>query len=239
MSVPYWKEHAANDEPDRHEPARAVDEQHALPVGQYWTPQDSDEAVAVDEVNPLPVQIAASEVVDYGITNAKGGRLFGCHWGSVTTPLATAATTAIVAARPMAWIRFGLVGRAIAPVNFEIEVESHSITTQGEIAIAITSNDVGDGTSAAGTSGPLSLAPNSGFTSIVTQRQLATGDVTAEVGYLELKRFSFAASAVNQHFSWNARSIGVQPYLRNAGSLLAYIGGNAVNFYAQAQWWEY
>ena len=165
------------------------------------------------------------------------GRLFGCHFGSVTTPVATAATTAITARRPMAWARFP-TGTLIIPVSVRIVVEATGATTQGEISLCSTTNDVGAGTSTAGTSGALNKNPGSTVTSNVTTFQLATADVTLETGLLEHARFSFAASAVNQQFNWPDQNIDL-PYLRGPASWLLYIGGNAVNFYAQFTWAEY
>ena len=105
---------------------------------------------------PLPIggtgPGGAAYMADFAMLAALQGKLFGCHWGTVTTPLATPATTAIVAARPQAWIRVP-DGTVIIPLNLEITVESTGITTQGEISVAIAQNDVGIGTSAAGTSG--------------------------------------------------------------------------------------
>ena len=174
-------------------------------------------------------------VAKYGMAAALEGALYGVHFGSVTTPLATAATTAIAAQRPMAWLRVPAT-RAIIPVLCEIVVESQGATTQGEIAIARTSNDVGNGTSTAGNT-PVALNPyvNVG-TSAVVARYLSTGDCTAETDLLELKRFSFAASAVNQQFTWEPKEWF--PALPGPSSFLIYIGGNAVNFYATVIWVE-
>lgn len=167
------------------------------------------------------------------------GRLFGCHFGTVTTPVVTAATTAIVARRPMAWARWP-TGTLIIPVSVRIVVEATGITTQGEIALCSTTNNVGAGTSTEGTSGALNKNPGSANTSNVTTFQLATADVTLETGLLEHARFSFAASAVNQQFNWpDPGSYQDLPYLRGPASWLLYIGGNAVNFYAQFSWAEY
>lgn len=165
------------------------------------------------------------------------GRLFGCHFGSLTTPVATAATTAIAARRPMAWARFA-TGTLMIPVSVRIVVEAAGATTQGEISLCSTTNDVGAGTSTAGTSGALNTNPGSSLTSGVTTFQLATGDVTLETGLIEHARFSFAASAVNLSFNW-PDSVNDIPYLRGPASWLLYIGGNAVNFYAQFKWAEY
>lgn len=167
------------------------------------------------------------------------GRLFGCHFGTVTTPLATPATTAITAARPQAWLRIPN-GTLIIPTSVHLIIEAAGATTQGEVSICSTTNDVGNGTSSAGTSGALNKNTGSSLASACTPRQLATGDVTAETGLLEHKRFSFGASAVNVAQDWpilgNEEDL---PVLRGPASWLVYIGGNAVNFYAQFSWVEY
>ena len=59
MSVPYWKSHETEDDSVKHEPARPVDEQHALPVNIYFTPTGSSEAEAASSLNPVPVKIMA------------------------------------------------------------------------------------------------------------------------------------------------------------------------------------
>ena len=176
-------------------------------------------------------------VADYALSASIEGRVMGCHFGTLTTPLATAATTAITTLRPQAWVRIP-DGTVIIPLAVDVLVESTGITTQGEISIAMCIVDPGDGTAAAGTLQPVSLNAAAPVTSNCTTRQLATGDITAETGLRELKRFSFAASAVNQDFTWNAAQTLVVPVLRGPAGLLVYIGGNAVNFFAQMQWIE-
>jgi len=61
LSVPYWKIHEPADkdaDPNhKHEPARPVDEQHALPVGLFYVPDGTTEAVNVDEGTPLPIKV--------------------------------------------------------------------------------------------------------------------------------------------------------------------------------------
>lgn len=174
-------------------------------------------------------------MLGYGIT----GRLFGAHFGTLTAPLATPATTSITARMPQAFLRVP-DGTAVIPLTANVIVESAGNTTQGEVSIAMCQNDVGNGsTSVAATAGPLSLNTAAPVTSNCTPRQLATaGDVTAEVNLLELKRFSFILSAVNQDFSWAARQQYVTPILRGPATFLIYIGGNAINFFAQMQWLE-
>ena len=170
---------------------------------------------------------------------AREGKLFGCHFGTVTTPIATPATTAIVARRPQAWLRIP-AATVIIPVSVRIVVEAAGATTQGEISLVSTTNDVGAGTSSAGTSAVINKNTDSTNTSACTPLMLATADVTLETGLLEHARFSFAASAVNQTFNWpDPGSDADLPFLRGDASWLLYIGGNAVNFYAQMSWVEY
>src|SRR3990167_1566815 len=175
---------------------------------------------------------------DASLSAALEGRTFAAMQGSVTTPIATAATTAIAAQRPMAWVRVP-DGTMIVPLWLSILVESTGITTQGEIAVAKTDNDVGNCTSTAGPT-PIALNSASGLvTSNCTVRRLATGDVTAETNLVEYIRFSFAASAVNQHYVWSAKETGLYLPLRGGASWLVYIGGNAVNFYITQVWAEF
>jgi len=164
------------------------------------------------------------------------GKVFSATWGSVTTPLATPATTAIAAKRPQAWITVP-DGKVIIPIAVHIIVESAGATTQGEIAVATTQNSLGAGTS---TVGPTPVNLNAAVTGAgsCTTYSLATADTAAEVGLIELRRFSFAASAVNQDFTWAAKQEGVYPILRGAATLAAYIGGNAVGFYMNVVWVE-
>ena len=182
-------------------------------------------------------QDGALYVAQYALAASIEGRLMGCHFGTLTTPLATAATTAIATLRPQAHVRVP-DGTAIIPLAVNILVETSGATTQGEIAIATTTVDPGDGTGAAGTQQPVGLNTARPVTSNCTTRQLMTGDITAETGLLELKRFTFAADTDNQDFTWNAMQSLVVPILRGPAGLLVYIGGNAVSFYCQMQWIE-
>lgn len=167
------------------------------------------------------------------------GRLFGCHFGTVTTPIATPATTAITARRPQAWLRIP-AATLVVPVSVRIVIEASGATTQGEIALCSTTNDVGAGTSTAGTSAVINKNTDSANVSACTPLMLATADVAVETGLLEHARFSWAASAVNQHFNWpDPGSMNDIPFLRGDASWLLYIGGNAVNFYATFSWAEY
>lgn len=170
-------------------------------------------------------------VTDIVRAAAIAGKLFLANYGTLTTPLASPATTAITAQRPQAWLRIP-EGKVIYVVRHVINVESHGATTQGEIAVCTTTNDVGDGTGADATS-LRNANPGHAGTPSTTGRQLATGDITAETARNEVDRFSFAASAVNQKFELNANDLGVLIPIRGASSFLTYIGGNAVQFYAQ------
>ncbi len=165
-------------------------------------------------------------------TAAMAGKLFVANFGSVTAPLATPATSAITARRPMAWLRIPS-GKVVYVVRHTIVIESHSITTQGEIALATSSNDVGDGTGADATEMKNANPSRIGDTPGTTGRQLSSGDCSVEADYSEFDRESFAASAVNQKYEWNANELGILLPLVGDASFLCYIGGNAVNFFAQ------
>ena len=177
-------------------------------------------------------------VEDVNKNQAVAGKMFVANFGSVTTPLATAATTAIVARRPMAWIRVP-DATAIIPVRATIVVESAGATTQGEISVAQASNDVGNGTSTASVLGARQLNTRLGTEAgNCTPRHLSTGDCTLEVDLRELDRFSFAASAVDQKFVYRPQNDGLFSVLHGDASWLIYIGGNAVNFFVQMVWIE-
>jgi hypothetical protein len=179
----------------------------------------------------------AQYMAQYAMAASIEGRLMGCHFGTLTAPLATAATTAITTLLPQAWVRIP-TGTTIIPVSANVLMEVAGATTQGEISICTCTVDPGDGTGAAGTKQPISLNTSAPVTSNCTTRQLATGNITAETGLLELKRFSFVAAAVNLDFTWNAAGNLLFPILKGPAGFLIYIGGNAVNFFAQMQWIE-
>ena len=174
-------------------------------------------------------------VADFLVGAGYEGRIFGVNAGSVGTPIASAATTAIAAQRPMAWVRVP-DGTLIIPLYASIVVESTGATTQGEIAMATSQNDVGNGTSTAIT--PVSLNAAAPKTTNCTARRSSTGDCTAETNLHEVTRWSFAASAVDQRFTWTFKDSGVPLILRGAASWLVYIGGNAVNSFTSLIWVE-
>ena len=174
--------------------------------------------------------------VKHGLSVGIEGRVFGAYAGSITTPLTTAATTAIVNTTPHLWVRVP-EGTAIIPLSCKLTIESSGITTQGEASILIAQNDIGSGTSTAAT-GPVSLNTAAPVVSACTARNLATGAATAPTNPLELTRFSWALSTANTTFEWNVGQLGYWPIVRGAGSFAMYLGGNAVVYYAQMQWME-
>ena len=75
MSWVFWKSYESDDDDPGQKGGSPVDEQHALPVGVYWKPEGSDEAVGVDEANGLPVSImqsAPTRLVRLGPTEIPG-----------------------------------------------------------------------------------------------------------------------------------------------------------------------
>lgn len=55
MSLLFWKHNDPSDSATKHEPARGVDEQHALPVDIFWRVAEGEDATAVSPAAPLPV----------------------------------------------------------------------------------------------------------------------------------------------------------------------------------------
>lgn len=176
-----------------------------------------------------------SELLDRA---AVEGRIFGAHMGQTTTPLATAATTALGLTIPHAWIRVPN-GTVIIPLQASLTLETVGATTQGEASLVVAANDVGDGTSSAADRGPQNLNPGSSVVSLCTARQLATAAVTTPTTPVEIRRFSCAASAVNQQFDWPDGDNSWRFMLRGPASWLLYLGGNVINYYAQMQWAEF
>ena len=175
---------------------------------------------------------------DLGLSVGLEGRIFGMNAGLVTTPLTTAATSVIANTIPHAWVRVP-DGTVIVPLYAKITIESSGATTQGEAAILIAQNDIGNGTSSAADAGPVALNTAVPVVSSCTARQLATVAATVPTNPLELQRFSWAASAANTSFEWNPVNTGVYPMVRGAGSWAIYLGGNAVIYYAQMVWMEF
>lgn len=170
------------------------------------------------------------------------GRGFGAQMGSASTAL-TFLTYA--ANRPDVWIR---VPSGTIAVPFFAFVASETRTgTLTNIDFRITANDIGNGTSTAATVGPLNLSPNNtqGYTSLVTPRQLATGDTTTETSPLSLYRKAFPlASATTAdadgNVVWPALDKSALPMLIGPATFEVYISAttNQVTGYAGIQWIE-
>ena len=56
MSLLFWKRAEPSDTDESHEPAKAVDEQHPLPTGLYWTHAEGTSYEEVSPAHPLPVK---------------------------------------------------------------------------------------------------------------------------------------------------------------------------------------
>ncbi len=124
---------------------------------------------------------------DYFESLAMQGRIFTASMGSVTTAL-----TFVVSAanRPDAWIRVP-TATAILPIRCNVILESAAGTVT-EIDVRICQNDIGNGTSAAATAGPLSMRTDSPVSSLCTARQLASADTTAETNPISIYRRTYA-----------------------------------------------
>lgn len=168
---------------------------------------------------------------------AIAGKLFVANWGALTTPLAIGATTAITALRPSAWLNVP-ADKVVYIVRNVITVEANGATTQGEIRLATISTSAGDGTSTAAAVNQNANPGRIGDTPGTGARALATADIAAETDLAEVDRYSFAASAVDQKFEYNANKEGLLVPLRGPCSFLMYLGGNAASFYMQTHYIE-
>ena len=167
-------------------------------------------------------------------TAAMGGKLFVANHGSVTGELTTPATQAVTKLRPSTWLRVPQ-GKTIYVIRHTVSIETSGNTTQGEIALALASNDVGDagGSSTSATSirnaNPSKIASTPG----TSGRHNATGDISTPSNYIELDRFSHILSAANLKFEFNANKNGLLIPIVGPATFLCYIGGNLVKFFAQ------
>ncbi len=165
-------------------------------------------------------------------TAAMAGKLFVANWGSISAALTGPATQAVTKLRPSMWLRVPQ-GKTIYVVRHTINIQSCGNTTQGEIAIALASNDVGIGSSTAATqlknANPSKIASTPG----TTARANATGDVDAASDYIELDRFSHVLSAVDQKFEFDANKNGLLIPIVGDASFLTFLGGNLVVFFGQ------
>ena len=163
---------------------------------------------------------------------AMSGKLFIANFGVLTAPLVGPATQAVTVRRPSAWLRVSQ-GKVIYIVRHTTVIEVAGATTQGELLLATSSVDVGDGTGADASliqnANPKMLSDTPG----TTGRQLATGDVAVVTNIAEIDRDSFAADAVNLKYEFNANEMGFLVPIVGPATFLCYVGGNAVNFFAQ------
>ena len=114
------------------------------------------------------------------------GRIFAVSCGSVTTPL----TFLVTAANRPDWVLRVPSGTTLIPICVETVLEA-AAGTATEIDIRLAQNDLGNGTSSAATAGPINTRTDVPVTSLVTARQLYTGDATAETNPVSLHRRCF------------------------------------------------
>lgn len=174
------------------------------------------------------------------------GRVFNANFGSLATPLASA-SAAVTNLRPQAWLRVPSA-TAIIPVRADFNVAALA-GTANDFLIAYAQNDVGNGTSTAGSVGPISLRTDAPVASTVTVRQLATGDVTAPTNPTELihRNYKYAGSAdatgnsgTDIGVRWPYGPSDALPILVGPASFMVYIGGTTTGptFFGSIQWVE-
>ena len=201
----------------------------------YLTVDPTLDPSRVDDSTPVSLKAdrqGTLSISDRVRTAAIAGKLFVANWGSVSAALTGPATQADTPLRPSMWLNVPQ-GKTIYVVRQTVIVQSAGNTTQGEIAIAIASNNVGVGTSTAATqlqnANPSKISSTPG----TTARANATANVDAAEDLVEIDRDSFVLSAVNQKFEYNANKNGLLIPIVGDAAFMTFIGGNAVVFFGQ------
>ena len=176
-------------------------------------------------------------VVDLNENRAIAGKLFAANFGTLSAVIRLLGT-GIVDRRPQAWIRVPQ-GTTIIPLLVEVEVELAGAAVF-ELSVLQCSNDVGEGTSAAATVGPVNLNTRLGSDSgLCTPRQLASADVTAEENAVELKHQTYASGVDNARFRYNPRDSGIISVLHGPATIALYGGGTDVDVFVKIVWMEF
>lgn len=170
------------------------------------------------------------------MADAIAGKQFAANMGSQSTPITILGAT-IVDRRPQAFIRVPL-NTAIIPKRI-----SYTCLTAGasvlEFSVAACSNDVGNGTSAAATVGPVAMNTRLGSDSgLCTARQLASADVDAEENPVEYDFHTFASDVDNFAWEWTPHANGEFPILFGPATLAVYAGGTTILGWFTFTWTE-
>ena len=176
-------------------------------------------------------------VVDLNENRAVAGKLFAANFGTLSTVIRLLGA-GIVDRRPQAWIRVPL-NTTIIPLLVEVEVELAGAAVF-EMSVLQCSNDVGNGTSAAASIGPVNLNTRLGSDAgQCAARQLASADVDVEVNAVELQMQTYASGVDNVRFRYNPRDSGIVSVLHGPATLALYGGGTDVDCFVKIVWMEF
>lgn len=185
-----------------------------------------------------------SELVNlpFHVVTAMEGRVFVANIGSETTPL-NFAKTAFDEDQPQFVLRVP-ASVVVIPLSIAVYLET-SAGTINELIFGTAQNDIGNGTSSAGTIGPISLHSDGDRASQCTVRQLYTGNSSALTNKIEFFRsgypFADATTDPVKRFSWDYLRDAGLPVLKGDASLIGWIAGatTAPTGYATLTWAEF
>ena len=151
------------------------------------------------------------------------GRVFVTNAGQSTTPLTF---TAFSVNQPIFALR---VPDATVLLLAHLLVDLEDVAgTDTEIIGEFTQNDIGNGTSAAATAGPISTRTDAPVTANVVARQLYTADATAGTNRMEFFRATYGiaegtAGRGPTFVEWKVGDVGYSPVLVGTASVKAHV----------------
>ena len=175
------------------------------------------------------------------------GRVFGVHFGDITTPIAGHA--AIDADQPEGAVYFAATGTSVLPISIRATMETGATTlAQGGMMCAVSNINVAAGTSTSRTANILNQKfTGVGITTAAAAAQAYTGNGTDPLtsgNFQELVRVSgvFDADAattglVMPDLKWLA-SEEVAPVVEDIGSILLYGEAAANTLFGSMRWAE-
>ena len=175
------------------------------------------------------------------------GRVFGVHFGDITTPIAGHA--AIDADQPEGAVFFAATATSVLPISIRATMETGATTlAQGGMMAAVSNINVGAGTATSRTANILNQKfTSTGITTAAAAGQAYTGNGTDPLtagNFIELARISAALDAdaattglVMPDLKWLAAE-EVAPVVEDIGSLLLYGEAAANTLFGVMRWAE-
>ena len=203
----------------------------------YADPQSNPPAASNSSMVAVHADRQGNLVIKHGdLAESVAGKQFAANMGTRSAPITVLGAT-IVVRRPQAYIRVPQ-GTTLIPkrVKFTCLTTGAAVS---EFSVAACSNDVGNGTSAAASVGPVNMNTRLlGDSGLCTARQLASADVSVEENPIEYD-FNTFASGVDD-FSWEYLPTrnGEFPVLTGPATWAVYAGGTDVLGWFVFTWTE-